>query len=300
MSDLHKVCVCVAWNLRMMLKNLRFYMGLLLGFLICFFLTEKIITYAGTYGTDLQMFEPFIWSYADGDSVLFASLALLLPLSQIPRLDAAASYLIFRTGRNQWVIGQVITTIVVSIFYTVFLLVATGLLTLGRSFVQNRWSDTATILSFAQDQFDVALMVIRRTVKQTDPYSCVISIMLLMTQYMLFLSLCNLWISLHFGKKAGMTAMIIVSLYSYILTPNHFMLWMGLNENMQYIANLWAAWLSPLQHATYTMHSFGYNSLPSFLQTHILMGSASLILIILSILASKKIQFRFTKGESHG
>lgn len=300
MSDFRKVKVCVAWNLRMMLKNLRFYMGLLLGFLICFFLTEKVITYAGTYHTNLQIFEPFIWSYADGNSVLFASLALLLPLSQIPRLDTAASCLIFRTGRRSWVIGQVLTTIIVSLFYTLFLLMVTCLLTAGRAYVHNRWSDTATVLSYAQEQFDVALTVIRRTVKQTDPYSCVVSITLLMAQYMLFLSLCNLWISLRWGKRAGMTAMIVISLYSYVLTPDHFILWMGLNENMKYIANLWAAWLSPLQHATYTMHSFGYDALPTFAQTHGLMVSLNLSLVLLSGAAMRKMQLHFGRGDSGG
>ena len=231
-------------------------------------MTEKTVSLAHLFGTNIQVVEPFVWCFADSDSVLFASLALLLPLSQIPRLDAPASYLVFRAGRRNWILGQVVTTILVSIFYTVFLLISTCLLALGRVSLSNEWSDTATVMSFAPAQFEVALTVVRRTIKQTTPYACAGSIFLLMAQYMLLLSLLNLAVSLRFGKRAGMNVVIAVSLLSYLLTPERFMVWLGIEqEGLRYIANLCAAWLSPLQQATYTMHSFGYDQLPTITQS---------------------------------
>ena len=299
MFSMKKALLCALWNLRMLSKNLRFYLGLLLGFLICFFLTEKTISLAQVFHTDLQFLEPFIWCFADGDSVLFASLALLLPLSQVPRLDAPASYLILRSGRKSWLLGQIMTILSISVLYTVFLLLCTGLMMVGNVYFENRWSDTATVMSFAPQQFDLALTVVRRTVKQTDPYSCAASIFLLMAQYMLFLSLASVVVSLRFGKQAGISAVIGISLYSYLLTPNRFETWLGLDERVRYIANLLAAWLSPLQHATYTMHSFGYDSLPTFAQTHLLMGSVNFVLILLCVWAAKRMQFCFGKGEQY-
>ena len=290
---------CSLWNLRMLGKSLRFYLGLLLGFLICFFLTEKTIGLANTFHTDLQLLEPFIWCFADSDSVLFASLALLLPLSQVPRLDVPASYLILRSGRKNWLFGQIITVLSIGVLYTAFLLLSTCVLTGGNVFFENRWSDTATVMSFAPQQFDVALTVVRRTVKQTTPYNCAISVFLLMVQYMLFLSLSSVYVSLRYGKQAGIGAVIGISLYSYLLTPSRFEAWLGIDEHVRYIANLLAAWLSPLQQATYTMHSFGYDRLPTFLQTHIVMGSVNLLLILLCLWAVEGMQFSFGKGEHH-
>ena len=288
---------CACWNLRLLAKNLRFYLGLFLGFLICFFLTQRTIQFSGIFGTELQMFEPFVWCFADSDSVLFASLALLLPLSQVPSLNAPASYLIFRTGRRSWMIGQTITAILLSLFYTLFLLAGTCLLAGKNAFWANRWSDTAMVMSFIPDQLEVSIKVARSTVKLSAPFNCALQIFLLTAQYMLFLSLVNLAVSLRFGKQAGMSAMIGISLAAYLLTPDRFMAWMGLDIRLGYIANLLAAWFSPLQHATYTMHSFGYDSLPALWQTHLIMGGVNIGLLGLCGAAAEHISFLFRRGE---
>lgn len=291
---------CTFWNLRLLRKNVRFYLGLAVGFSICFFLTEKIVSLAKIFGTPMQIFEPFIFSFADGDSVLFASLALLLPLSQIPTLTAPASYLIFRSGKKSWVTGQMLTVVLVSIFYSFFLLFTTALFTIGNCSFANRWSDTATVLSFAPYQFDVALNIVRRTVKYTTPGSCAAAIFILTSLYMTFLSLINLLLSLRFGKRAGMNAVVILSFICYILTPDRFMVWLNVpDEKFKSVANLAAAWISPLQHCTYTMHSFGYDRLPTFGQSYLIIGGISLLLLALCFFVTRWITFTFHKGENH-
>ena len=50
MCSLRKILSCTLWNLRLLSKNLRFYLGLALGFLICFFLTEKTVSLAHLIG----------------------------------------------------------------------------------------------------------------------------------------------------------------------------------------------------------------------------------------------------------
>lgn len=300
MFSLQSALGCAQWNARMLIKNVRFYTGLLLGFLICFFLTEKTITLSSTFDTSLNVFEPFIWSFADGDSILFASLALILPLSEVPRLDASASYLIFRSGRLNWLIGQMITVVALSLFYTSFLLLSTAILTAGNAFLANHWSDTATVMSFAPDQFDVALTVVRKTVKLTTPYHCMVQIFLLMLQYVLLLSCLSLAVSLRRGKRAGMSSIVILSFAAYLLTPDRFMVWLDLSDDLAYIANLLAAWLSPLQHAAYTMHSFGYDALPTLFQSHLLFGGINIGLLALCFAALSNMQFQFQKGEHYG
>ncbi|MEG0126042.1 MAG: hypothetical protein RR816_08145, partial [Clostridia bacterium] len=100
--------VCAGWNLYSLRKNPRFYMSLLLGFLLCWLLTDKTMSISRTYLTNVEIFEPFIWCYADADSILYASLVMMVLFSAFPRMDTPASYLVFRTGRVGWLLGQVL------------------------------------------------------------------------------------------------------------------------------------------------------------------------------------------------
>ena len=56
-------------------------MSLLLGFLLCWLLTDKTMAISRTYLTNVQIVEPFVWCYADGDSILYAALVMMLMLS---------------------------------------------------------------------------------------------------------------------------------------------------------------------------------------------------------------------------
>ena len=246
-----EIGTCVLWDFRSMRRNPRVLLGYALGFCLCFFLTQRIIELSSRFHTDIQMLEPFIWCFADTDSILFASLALLLPLSQIPQLNVPTYY---------------------------------------------HWSDTATVVSFAPEQFEVALTVIRKTVKLTVPYDCAGIIFFLLMQYVLFLTLLNLAVSLRFGKRAGMTAVIAVSFGAYLLTPDQWMNWLHIPPQLEYMANTLAAWVSPLSHASYSMHSFGYGGFPSVLQSHAVFGCLNLGLLLLSYGTAKNMEFSFSGG----
>ncbi len=163
MCKADRICSCAQWNLYSIRKNPRIFCGFLLGFCLCCFLMQRIMECSVLFHTDIQIFELFIWCFADSDSILFVSLAILLFLFQIPRLDTPAYYLIFRKGKMDWLLGQALTSVLVSLSYTMFLLGSSMLLALGGSNVVwgNQWSDTATILSFAPENFQVALTVVR-------------------------------------------------------------------------------------------------------------------------------------------
>jgi len=300
MFSTKNVLQCLIWNLRMLRKNPRLIMSLSMGFLICFLLTEKTISLSNEFLTDIQVFEPFIWCFADSDSILFASLALILLLSQFPRLDTPAAYLVFRTNRLNWLLGQVLTALVIGIGYTLLLLLSSVLLTASSAFFENKWSETATLLSFSPASFEAAMIVVRKTIKLTTPYSATFHIFLLISQYALLLTTLNLAVSLWHGKKAGMFAMIFMSLLAYLLTPDRFMTWLQLDENVRYYANVLAAWLSPLQQSTYIMHNFGYDQLPTIAQSHLIFCSINTVLTAVSFYSVQKVQFTFTGGNPNG
>lgn len=300
MCKADRICSCTQWNLYSMRKNPRIFCGFLLGFCLCYFLMQRIMECSMLFHTDIQIFELFIWCFADSDSILFVSLAILLFLFQIPRLDTPAYYLIFRKGKMDWLLGQVLTSVLISLAYTMFLLGSSMLLALGGSNVVwgDQWSDTATILSFAPENFEVALTVVRKTIKLTTPYDCAATIFFLMAQYILFLTLLNLIFSLISGKKAGIVAVIVVSLYAYLLNPDKLTALLHVPEEVRDVANVIAAWISPLNHATYAMHRFGYGDFPSILQSHMVFGIINLGLLLGAWFSVKKTE-RIFLGGSH-
>ena len=231
-----------------------------MGFLVSWLLTDKTMAISRTYLTNVQIFEPFVWCYADADSILYASLVMMFLFAAFPRMDTPASYLIFRAHRSAWLVGQIITTFVLTLGYSLLILLSSMMMCIGCNvFLSNDWSETATMLSFSPASFEVALTVMRKTVKLTTPYGCVVQIFLLFNQYMLLLSMIQLTFTVLKSRRAGVCAAMLVNFIGFVLTPARFMTWLNLPQEMQYYANLLSAWLSPLQHATYTMHNFGYD-----------------------------------------
>lgn len=117
---MRKIWLCSKWNLWALLKSHRTIMCLVMGFLLCYLLTEFSVTLSQTYQTSLQAFEPFVWCFADGDSILYAALVLMLLLAGLPKLDVAASYFIFRLDRKTWLLGQILTIFIVTLGYCFF------------------------------------------------------------------------------------------------------------------------------------------------------------------------------------
>lgn len=274
-------------------------MSLLLGSLLCWLLTDKTMAISRTYLTNVQLLEPFVWCYADDDSILFAALVMMLMLSALPRLDTPASYLIFRTTHLRWLLGQILTVLMLTLGYTLMILLSSMVMCIGCNvFIANRWSETATMLSFSPASFEVALTVMRKTVKLTTPYGCAVQIFLLMFQYVLLMSMLQLTFTVLRSRKAGIIATLTVNFAGYVLTPDRFMTWLNLPAEMRYYANLLSAWLSPLQHATYPMHSFGYDSLPRVQTSYLILGGASLLLMTVSAIAMRRFSFHFIGGDS--
>ena len=299
MVKIRQSFICAAWNLKSLLKNPRTYLCMTMGFLLCFLLTDRTIELSRKFVTDVQIFEPFVWCFADSDSILFATLVLMLLLTELPKNDAPAAYMMFRANRTSWLMGQILTAVAVSICYTLFLLLSGVILCAGTCYIGNYWSETATLLSFAPDNFEVALKVIRKTVKLTTPYDCTLHVCLLMTSYTLFLSALQLLLTVCKSKRTGVAAVLSINVVAYLLTPDRFITWLNLGEHMEYMANLLSAWLSPLQHATYIMHNFGYDYLPRLWMTYAIMGGFT-VLIFAGAFAALRIKgIDFSGGSEY-
>ena len=69
-------------------------------------LTDNAIRFSYEYNTIIQVIEPFVWTFGDSNSILLASLLLILLFSDMPFLDAGVPYFLMRTSRLKWLMGQ--------------------------------------------------------------------------------------------------------------------------------------------------------------------------------------------------
>ena len=81
------------------------------------------------------------------------------------------------------------------------------------------------------------------------------------------------------GKKAAIGAALTYSLFGFLLEPDILAKLLGKEEYEMYQVRSLLGWLSPLNHATYGMHDFGYDNLP------VLWQSCLVFIIMLVILA---------------
>ena len=293
MFKVRQIFYIVCSNFRKWHKNPQIILCFLLAFIFCYLLSDKVMQFAQEHGTYLQGTEAFIWTFGDSQSVLAISILLLLLFSGVPNLSNEVPYLMIRTDRSVWMLGQIAYLILAAFCFMLFILASTVFLSASRAFPANLWSDTAAILGYSKMGEGLAVPAFVKVLELTTPYQCSIHIFLLMTGYtvtmagvILFLNLCR--------NNGGMVGGIIYSVYGLMMNPDIVAEWFGISMERIQIANILSGWISPLNHATYYMHSFGYDNLPKFWQSYLFYLIASSLLFAGSLYKIRNYQFRFT------
>jgi hypothetical protein len=99
------------------------------------------------------------------------------------------------------------------------------------------------------------------------------------------------------GQFWGVASVFLFSLYGFLINPQTFNTFMKLTDEQMYIANLWAAWMSPLQHATYHMHNFGYDLLPRMWMTYGIFFVLIAFCFVMALRAMRKYNFNFSGND---
>lgn len=140
----------VRYNFFGFLRNPKVVFIFLLEFVLSFLLTGRIMVVMETYDTPVQAIEPFIWTFGDGIAVLSSSLLLLLMFSDLPKMTPITPYQLTRTTKRKWLLGQFIYVILVTVLYTVLMLLFTAVLCMKKSYPGNLWSETAAMLGYSE------------------------------------------------------------------------------------------------------------------------------------------------------
>ncbi len=296
--DFSNASAVVRYNFRMWRGNMRVILSFALAFVLCFLLSDKAVKFAYEMDTTMQAFEAFVWTFGDANSVLLVSLLLVLLFADVPFLGAGVPYYLVRMKRSVWAWGQLVYILIATFIYMLFIFAATTLICMKNSFIGNKWSETAAILGFSGAGKEIALPALIKTLEMSRPYKCAATIFLLMLMYTLVLSLIMLLLKIRHGRAAGIAGAFGFSLYGFLLNPELFKRILRLPEELRYKANVLCGWLSPLNHATYHMHNFGYDLLPRLWQTYAVFGGLILILMIGILLAIRRYNFTFLGTEN--
>lgn len=267
-----------------------------LGFVACFLLTDKTVQFAQAHETVLQMFEPFIWTFGDARSILLISLCLLLLFADMPQLGAELPFLLIRTTRKRWMAAQILYLALSTFLFTAFILLSSCVLCMNYAFPANQWSETAAILGYSGIGQAIAVPAFVKVLELTRPYPCTVHIFLLMLGYAMVLS-AVMFLANLLREKLGMAAGAAFSGFGLFLNPDIVSEWFHLSVYQSRTANVLFGWLSPLNHATYYMHNFGYDNLPRLQTSYLIFGGTALVLFTLAFLRARVYAFHFTGTE---
>jgi len=297
MFKIRQICSVALYNFRQWRRNPRVFITFALAFILCFLLSDKAVNFAKDYKTSMQIMEAFIWSFEDSNSILLASLLLVFLFSDMPFITSGTPFYLMRISRKTWLSGQVLYIVLATFIYMLFILVATSLVCMSDSFVGNMWSETAAILGYSKAGSAVALPSIVKTLEMNTPYQCMATIFLLMLLYSLLMALIMLTFNIRKGQLAGTVSVFVFTLFGLILKPDLIKAIFNLPERLAYKANVAVGWLSPLNHATYHMHNFGYDRLPRLWQTYIILAVLITFFFLLALKSIRNYDFNFTGTE---
>lgn len=250
------------YNFRLWKKNPRVIMTFVLAFVLCLMLSDKAVSLARSYGTSMQILEAFVWTFGDANSIMISSLLLILLFADMPFISQGTPYFLCRTKRFLWIWGQVIYVVLATLLYTLFLLAVSCVICAPQSFPGNMWSETGALLGYSGVGVKIALPASVKTMEMSQPYQCAAVIFVLITLYSLVIASIMLLFNLCKSQFLGVLSVFTLNLYGLLLNPQIFMTLFQIPQAMEYKANVAAGWLSPLNHATYYMHNFGYDYLP--------------------------------------
>lgn len=180
--------------------------------------------------------------------------------------------------KKRWLFGQLFYVAAVSGIYTVFMLGATMILCAKVGYPGNIWSNTAAMLAYSKLGEDLNVPSTVKVMESVTPYGCTAQVILLLFLYILCLSFIVLAGNLLPGKNRGLVAGLLFCLYGFLLEPKVLRVLLGFEEYEMFRVNVLIGWISPLSHASYGRHNFGYDRLPTVWQ------SCVVFLILLGVL----------------
>ena len=266
----------VRWNFLGFYKNPRIILTFLFAFILCFFLSDRALMIAEYYESSMQALEPFIWTFGDATSILLSSLLLILLFIDLPKLTPFTPYMLLRTRKSCWLLAQFFYIFLVTAGYILYVLLVTSLLCMQKTYPGNIWSKTAALFAYSSmgNKFSVPSTV--KVMESITPWECSMQMVVLLVCYALTLSF---------------------FMFGFLLDPKVLAKILHKEDYEMYQVRRILGWISPLNHATYEMHDFGYDALPSVGQSCIIFLLLLLAVLLCVYRTLKRYNFNSFTGE---
>lgn len=199
---------------------------IILGVLVIFIKTlavDPLAARAEKFGEKLIFFEPFIAVGNSGMLAMFIPLVYMVLLSDYPKLSGNSMIFISRTGKRNWLLGQILF-LIAAIFTFLFIIFLSSVLISGGRFGAS-WSDAVTKYNsrFPDEAFNFDSQLLPSNLYNQIPMiTAVIQTFILMSAYLLSLSLIIYLFKIIFCNSSGFAAaaaviaagVVTTSLYS--------------------------------------------------------------------------------------
>ena len=295
MEKIRQVLGITIQNMKRQRKNSQIILTFVLAFVLCLMLTEKAVSFADNYHTSMQAVETFVWVFGDADSIMISSLLLALLFLDVPLIEEFTPYYLFRMNKKIWIAGQILYVLIVTLIYILFLLAVTCVICSPVSFIGNMWSETGALLGYSGVGEEIALPASVKVMEMSLPYQCAGTVCLLILLYSVFLAAQMMAWRVSGKKVFSVVSVFLINLYGLMLNPEIFTKLFHLSKGQEYKANVLAGWLSPLNHATYYMHNFGYDYLPKIWMSCLIFLILIAVCIVIIVKKMKKYEFQFQR-----
>lgn len=289
-----QIFMVAMYNFRTWKKNPRIFLSFAIAFVFCFLLSDKVVQFADKHNTSMQFLEPFVWTFGDSKSILLSSMILIFLFADMPFVTSGTPFFLMRTTRKLWLMGQGLYIVLTTAIYMGFVMVCTSLISMRNAFVGNLWSPTAVVLGYSKAGEVLDVPSSMKTMGMSAPYQCAGTIFVLILLYALVMVFLMLLCNLKFGQIGGVLAAFGFSIYGFLLDPQTIKTVFQISDYEAYKVNVWVGWISPLNHATFHMHNFGYDLLPRLWQSYFICAFFVLICFFAALRAIRTYNFVFS------
>lgn len=195
---------------------------IILGVLLIFIKTlaiDPLSERAAKFGDTMVVFEPYIAVVNSAMLMLFIPLVFLILLSDYPKFGGNSMFFIMRTGKRNWLCGQLLF-LVMAVLTFLFVILAAGMLFSGGHFATN-WSEAVRKYNarFPNEAFSFDSRLLPSNLYNQIPMMrAMLHSSLLLAAYLLTLELVIYLLKILFSSSAGLAGAVLVMALGTVTT----------------------------------------------------------------------------------
>lgn len=209
---------------------------------------RRLIRNAMQVGQPVGIFEGFIMCLNHPYYLILFLVGFIFIMGSIPRLDSGQVFLIYRTGKKNWFLGEVMQVAVSAFVYILLLLAGCVISTLKYCYVGNIWSNFTVYYEEAYKPLlsDSNRLIDGQVFRYYTPYASALHGILLLTLCLTLMGSIILFCAVMDKKLPGIVINLCLIFFVLIFNNSHAAV----------------MWISPFCHAFLALHNiFVYKEL---------------------------------------